>query len=85
MNLAQLNPKCMDATLTYCAERGARVDAADYSVANGSDPTYNETACRRFYGPNMKKSKVSTVARGTATEFSGSDMPTSPNGRVVQV
>ena len=34
-----------------------------------------------LYGPNKKKSKVSTVARGTATTFSGSDMPTSPNGK----
>ena len=74
MKLAALNPQCLKKTLTFCADRGSRVSQGD-----GED--YVEPGCSRFYGEDRKKMKTKTVTRGSATTFSGSDMPTSPNGK----
>jgi len=74
MNLAALNPQCLNTTLTYCKERG-------YRVSIGDGPAYVEPGCSRFYGDDAKKMSTKSAKRGAATTFSGSDMPTSPNGK----
>jgi len=74
MNLAALNPQCLNTTLKFCQERG-------YRVSIGDGAAYVEPSCTRFYGDDAKKMSTQSAARGTATTFSGSDMPTSPNGK----